>query len=45
MEKYEVKPYKRGGWVIIEVTSGREIILFNVRKKVEDACRFLNEVE
>jgi hypothetical protein len=43
MEKYQVKPYKRGGWVIIEGISGREIILFNRRKQAEEACKFLNE--
>lgn len=40
-----MKSYKRGGWVIIEVNSGREIILFKDRERVEEACNFLNEEE
>lgn len=32
MEKYEVKPYDRGGWVIVEAESVRAIILFKLKK-------------
>lgn len=42
MNKYKVKPYERGGWVIIEIKSGREIILFKDRGQAEEACKFLN---
>jgi hypothetical protein len=38
-----VKAYDRGGWVIIEVESVREIIRFNNRKQAVKACKFLNE--
>jgi hypothetical protein len=42
MNKYEVRPYERGGGVIIEAESGREIIRFDNRKQVGEACEFLN---
>ncbi|HOP39889.1 MAG TPA: hypothetical protein PLI53_02485 [Geobacteraceae bacterium] len=42
---YEVKPYKRGGWVIAEIESGREVILYNRKDQAEEACRFLNQEE
>ncbi|HOP40447.1 MAG TPA: hypothetical protein PLI53_05340 [Geobacteraceae bacterium] len=45
MEQYEVQPYKRSGWVIVQIDSGREVILFNDKGKAEEACRFLNESE
>jgi hypothetical protein len=45
MEQYEVRPYKSGGWVIVEINSGREIILFNGRETAEEACRVLNAGE
>lgn len=45
MGTYEVKPYDRGGWVIIEVESSREIILFNKQKQAKEACKHLNEEE
>jgi len=45
MDQYKVKPYERGGWVIIDVESGREIIRFNIQKHAKEACKFLNEEE
>lgn len=42
MQQYMVRPYTRGGFVIIEVRSGREVILFNDRESAEAACRMLN---
>lgn len=42
---YEVKPYKRGGWVIAEIESGRELILYNRKDQAEETCRFLNQEE
>lgn len=45
MTKYSLKPYKRGGWVIVEAESGREVILFNDKDKAEEVCRYLNEGE
>jgi hypothetical protein len=43
MAKYRVKPYKRGGWVIIDIETGKELIRFNSRKQAGEACKFLNE--
>jgi len=45
MEQCEVKPYKNGTWVIVEVNTGREIILFNSKDDADGACRYLNENE
>lgn len=43
MEQYQVKPYNRGIWVIVEAKTGREIILFNLKDQADEACRYLNE--
>jgi len=45
MARYSVRPYKCGGWVIVETKSGREIILFNAKDKAEEACSFLSKEE
>jgi hypothetical protein len=45
MKKYKVKPNSRGGWVIIEIETGRGVILFNNRKRAEESCKVLNEEE
>jgi hypothetical protein len=45
MENYMVRPYKRGGWVIVEVNTGREVILFNEKVQAENACERLNKGE
>ena len=41
--QYQVRPYSGGGWAIVEVNSGRAIILFNDKKAADKACRMLNE--
>lgn len=45
MNQYEVKPYKKGGWVIVATATGREVIVFNDQREAEKACRMLNEME
>ncbi len=45
MERYIVRPYKDGKWVIAEVGSSREIILFNSKESAKKACKFLNDNE
>lgn len=45
MGKYGVRPYKRGGWVVIESETGREIVRFKGQKEAIDACWFLNNDE
>jgi hypothetical protein len=43
MEQYEVKPYKRGGRVIIQVGTNNEIIIFNEKENADRWCRNMND--
>lgn len=42
MERYEVRPYTRGGYVIVETNSGKEVFIFSSKEAAEAACRVLN---
>jgi hypothetical protein len=32
MDRYGMKPYTIGGWVIVEIDSGGEVLLSNAKK-------------
>jgi hypothetical protein len=42
MSRYQIQPYRAGGWVLVETSSGLEIFVFDEKPKAEKACSYLN---
>jgi hypothetical protein len=42
MSRYQIQPYRAGGWVLVETSSGLEIVVFDEKPKAEQACLYLN---
>jgi len=42
MSRYQIQPYRAGGWVLVEISSGLEIFVFEDKPKAEKACLCLN---
>ena len=40
---YEVRQYRRGGWVIADVSTGQELIRFDEKSSADKACTLLNK--
>jgi len=45
MSRYQIQPYRAGGWVLVEKSSGLEIFVFDEKLKAEKACLVLNGKE
>lgn len=45
MRRYQIQPYRAGGWVLVETSSGQEIFVFDEKPKAEQACLCLNGKE
>jgi hypothetical protein len=38
-----IRPYKSGGWVIVELYSDREVIIFENVEEAEKTCQIINQ--
>lgn len=45
MSRYQIQPYRAGGWLLVEINSGLELIVFDDKRKAERACLYLNGKE
>lgn len=42
MKRYRIQPYRAGGWVLVEISNGLELFVFDEKSKAEQACLCLN---